>query len=457
MPMDDGRSFVFYRDARDDYPMLTRADGYRVWDQAGTELIDLTSGLSSTALIGQGRMEIADAFRDQVAKIGYIHSSGATNPAQELLAERLIARAPNGMARVMFSSGGSEANEIALRIVRQYHLAREEPQRSIVIGLHPSYHGATAGALSVTGRWDLSGQYRPYLFDARHVPAPIGFRGPFRDMRGDELADGAASALEAAIESIGPEFVAAFIAEPVSLSTGLAVPPETYFERVRHLCSRYGILFIGDEVITAMGRTGSLFRWNELPGVPDIVTIAKGLSGGYSPLGATIVSDAIVDGIGVAGRRMAGVHTHSGAPIPCAIGNAVLDVIEREELVPKAGVKGALLRGMLDELVGDLPFVGEIRGVGMMVGVEYVADKDTREKVPVDADVSRGVTRAMWSRGYLSRTMHHRSAVVGDCTGFLPSLTIGEADMEAGVSALRDTLLELAPEWNEAIRSARRS
>ncbi|CAN5852409.1 aspartate aminotransferase family protein [soil metagenome] len=440
-------SAVFYRNPEDDYPLIVEASGYRLRDGSGHELIDLTSGISSTALIGQGRVEIADAIRDQINRVTYIHSSGATNPAQEELARRLADLAPGDLNRVMFTSGGSEANEVALRIIRQYHLARGKPGKRAVIALHPSYHGATAGALSLTGRWDINRDYEPYLFDVHHVPAPISFRGPFRDLEPDKLAHDAASAVEAAIESIGPDQVSAFVAEPISLSTGMAVPPDRYWQLIREICDRHDVVLMVDEIITGMGRTGALFRSAEIGVTPDVLTLAKGLAAGYAPLGATLVSQEMVDAIGSKHRRMAEVHTHSGAPIPCAVGIAVLDVIERENLVRAGREKGETLRSILEEQIAPLPFVGDIRGLGLMQAVEYVTDTETRQTFPGEATIARSVTQAMWDKGFLVRTMHHPMASVGDCTVFVPALTVSPDDLAAGVAALRDVLVGLESSW----------
>ena len=291
--MDGARSAVFYRSPDDEYPLFVRAEGCRLWDQTGHELVDLTSGVSGAAIIGQGREDIARAMAEQVQSISYMHTVAGTTLPQERLAKRLADLAPEGVDRVMFSSGGSEANEIALRIARQYHLARGEPSRWKVISLAPSYHGATAGALSMTGRWDITRSYQPYLFRTRKVPAPVTYRGPYRGLAGEEVARRAAETLDAAIESEGPESVSAFIAEPIALSTGMAAPPDEYWRGVREVCDRHGVLFISDEVITGMWRTGRFLALNHADVVADITTLAKGLGAGYAPLGATLISGSV--------------------------------------------------------------------------------------------------------------------------------------------------------------------
>lgn len=430
--------------------MLVRAAGYRLWDDRGVELIDLTSGISGAALIGQGNEVVAQAMVDQIKRISHAHTTGATTPAQEELALRLAALAPNGVNKVMFCSGGSEANEIALRITRQYHLARGERKRWKVIGLHPSYHGATMGALSMTGRWEISCDYEPYLFGVRKVLAPVSYRGPYRDLPPDEVATRAADALDSAIESEGPETVAAFIAEPVSLSTGMTVPPPGYWSQVREICNHHGVIFIGDEVLSGMWRTGEFLALDHTGVTADITTLAKGLGGGYVPLGAALIRGSVAETIGAKNRKMAEVHTYSGSAQSCAVGLAILDIIESNGLVAAAVDKGELLRSLLQRYLADLPWVGDIRGLGLFHGIEYVADLDTARAFNASVDIPGSLTDAMWRRGFLSRTMHHSSALVGDVTTMAPALIIDQADLEDAVRALRESINEVGPSWSKA-------
>ena len=445
--MHDARSAVFYRSPDDEYPLFVRAEGCRLWDATGHELVDLTSGVSGAAIIGQGREDIATAMMEQVRRLSYMHTVAGTTLPQEHLAERLVELAPEGIDRVMFSSGGSEANEIALRIARQYHLARDEPSRWKVISLAPSYHGATAGALSMTGRWDTNRSYQPYMFRTSKVPAPVTYRGPYRDLAPDEVARRAAEALDAAIESEGPHSISAFIAEPIALSTGMAVPPDEYWSLIREVCDRHGVLFIADEVITGMWRTGRFLALDHARVVADMTTMAKGLGAGYAPLGATLITGAVAETIAAENRRMAEVHTYSGSAQSCAVGLAVLDVIETEGLAEQSAKKGEMLSTLLAEQIADLPWVGDVRGRGLCRGIELVADKARRTSLPAEAGVGRMLPEAMWRRGFLSRAMHHGSALVGDVVTVNPALTIDIEDLELGVAALRASIVELGAEW----------
>lgn len=437
-------SAVFYRNPGGSLPVIVRGEGYELWDETGHRLIDLASGISTTASIGQGRTRVARAMADQAERLAFIHNSWVTNDRQEELAARYIALSPPGVEKVMFSSGGSEANELSLRIVRQYHLAREEPNRSKVLSLAPSYHGATAGALSVTGRKDITGDYGPYLFDVGSIPPPVTYRGPFRDFEPDEAAASAASLLVEAIEAAGPETVAAFIAEPISPSAGMVVPDPSYWQEVRRICDHYGILLVADEVVSGAGRCGSFLALDQFGVTADLSNLGKGLTGGYAPLAATLVHSKVTDTIEAAGRGVSAVHTYAGNPISCAVGSVVLDIIEEENLFDRAKVMGKVAREILNSQLADAPLVGEVRGKGLLIGIEYVRSRDSREPYPAEADIPRRLWDGMWRRGFLLRTLRHAGILVGDCTNFVPALTVDSATIEAAVAALRETVFEVA-------------
>jgi adenosylmethionine-8-amino-7-oxononanoate aminotransferase len=439
-------SAVFYRNPGGSLPVIVRGKGYELWDETGHRLIDLASGISTTASIGQGRARVARAMAEQVERLAFIHNSWVTNDRQEELAARYAALSPPGVEKVMFSSGGSEANELSLRIVRQYHLARDEPNRSKVLSLAPSYHGATAGALSVTGRKDVTGDYAPYLFEIGSIPPPVTYRGPFRDSEPKEAAASAAGLLVDAIEAEGPETVAAFIAEPISPSAGMVVPDPSYWREVRRICEDYGILFIADEIVSGAGRCGTFLALDQFGVTADLSNLGKGLTGGYAPLAATLVHSKVADTIEAAGRGVSAVHTYSGNPISCAVGSVVLDIIEEENLFDRAKAMGEVAREMLDTQLADAPMVGEVRGKGLLIGIEYVRSRDSREPFPAEADISRRLWDGMWRRGFLLRTLRHSGILVGDCTNFVPALTIDVDAIEAAVAALRETLFEVAAE-----------
>lgn len=439
-------SAVFYRNPGDSLPVIVRGNGYELWDETGHRVIDLASGISTTASIGQGRGRVARAMAEQAERLAFIHNSWVTNDRQEELAVRYAALSPPGVDKVMFSSGGSEANELSLRIVRQYHLARGEPGRSKVLSLAPSYHGATAGALSVTGRKDITGDYAPYLFEIGSIPPPVTYRGPFRDLDAKEAAVRAAGVLVDTIEAAGPETVAAFIVEPISPSAGMVVPDPSYWREVRRICDTYGILLVADEIVSGAGRCGSFLAFDRFGVTADLSNLGKGLTGGYAPLAATLVHSRVADTIESAGRGVSAVHTYSGNPTSCAVGAVVLDILEEEKLFERARRMGEFARTLLNQELADAPMVGEVRGEGLLIGIEYVRSRDSRDPFPAEADIARRLWDGMWKRGFLLRTLRHSGILVGDCTNFVPALTVDEPTLEAAVSALRETLFEVAAE-----------
>ena len=455
-PTSAGSSAVFYRSPGRSIPMIVRAEGCNLWDSTGHRVTDLASGISTTASIGQGRRRVAEAMATQAERLAFIHNSWVTNDRQEELAARYVALAPPGITKVMFSSGGSEANELALRLVRQYHLSKGEPHRWKVLSLAPSYHGATAGTLSVTGRSDITGDYAPYLFESPRVPPPVSYRGQFRDLDPATVAQRAASALAEAIEMEGPESVAAFIAEPISPSAGMAVPDPSYWRLVRDICDRNGVLLVADEVVTGAGRCGAFLAMDRFGVTADLTNLGKGLTGGYAPLAATLIRDHVAEVIERAGRGVSSVHTYAGNPIACAVGLAVLDIIEEEDLIDRAERVGAVARGLLEDRLAGAPMVGEVRGMGLLLGIEYVESVETREPLPESIELPRRLWDAMWRRGFLLRTLRH-SSLVGDCTNFVPALTIEEGELEAGVEALRDSLDEVAATGDGSARRWSRS
>lgn len=436
-------SAVFYRHPGGSLPTIVRGSGCHLWDSAGHRVFDLASGISTTASIGQGRPEIAAAMAHQAEQLAFIHNSWVTNPRQEELAARYVDLAPPDVTKVMFSSGGSEANELSLRLVRQYHLARGEPERTKVLSLAPSYHGATMGALSVTGRWDVSDEYAPYLFPSHRITAPIRYRGPFRDLDSKEAAARAAESLADAIGAEGPASVAAFIGEPISQSAGMVVADAFYWQRIREICDHFGVLLIADEVVTGAGRCGYFLAMDHFGVTADLTNLGKGLTGGYAPLAATLIRHPVAATIEEAGRGMPAVHTYAGNPIGCAVGAAVLDIIENEGLMDRARLRGEHALATLQTTLEDAPFVGAIRGLGLLIGIEYVVSREGREPLPPSFDIGRRLWDAMWARGYLLRTLHHSSGLVGDCTNFVPAMIIEEADIDAAAHALRDSLDEI--------------
>jgi adenosylmethionine-8-amino-7-oxononanoate aminotransferase len=320
--------------------------------------------------------------------------------AQEDLAARQAARAPGDLDRVYPVSGGSEANETAIKFARQVHLERGAPEKHLIIGREISYHGNTLGALAVSGHAVRRRPYRPLLRDQPHIPAAYCYRCPF-GLEHPSCGVRCAQAIEEEIVRIGPQYVAAFIAEPVVGAAGWAlVPPPEYFGIVRQICDRYDVLFIADEVMTGIGRTGRNFAMDHWGVVPDVITTGKGLSGGYAPLAAMIVREGHYQAIAQGSGAFVHGFTYGGHPASCAAGAAVLDYIQVHGLVAHAAAMGELLMERLRPL-RERRIVGDLRGLGLMLGVEFVRDRTTKEPFDRGLRVAERVVEAAFERGLI--------------------------------------------------------
>lgn len=447
-------SAVFHRRPGEAYPVFVRGEGCYLWDSEGKRYLDLSSGMAWSATLGQGRADMARELSEQAGRLTFIHNAWASTDRQEEYAARLTALAPGGVTRAMFTSGGSESNELALRITRQYHLARGEPERWKIISLEHSYHGSTIGALSMTGKTNvtdvdlLATDYSPYLIDFPKIAAPITYRGRFLGLSPAEAARDAAGMLADRIELEGPESVAAFILEPIMGAAAMAVPPTEYLPLVRQICDDYGVLLIADEVLTGAGRTGAFLCVEHSAVTPDLVVLAKGLSGGYAALGAVLIHHQVAEAIADVGRRLDHVHTFSGHPIACAVGLAVLDILDRDQLIVAATKRGEFLRELLRKELSSLWCVGDVRGVGLANAVEFVSDKESREPFPEASNVTEAIWEGMLRRGFILPSYRYGgSDLQGDASVFAPPFVISEEQLEHAVGALRDTIEEGQRAW----------
>jgi adenosylmethionine-8-amino-7-oxononanoate aminotransferase len=392
---------VLHRTSLADPPLAVRGEGCYLFDAAGNRYLDASGG-AAVSCLGHGHPAVIAAISQQAAKLAYAHTSFFSNEPMEELASFLVTRAPGRLDKVYFVSGGSEGIEAALKLARQYFVEMGQPRRARFIARRQSYHGNTLGALAVGGNEARRRQFAPLLID---VPR-IGPCYEYRERRSGESPEAyglrAANELEAKLLELGPETVIAFIAETVVGATAGAVPPAPgYFKRVREICDRYGILLILDEVMSGMGRTGTLFACEQDGIAPDMVVVAKGLGGGYQPIGAVLASAAIVDAV----RRGSGAfqhgHTYIGHPIACAAALAVQKTVEDQNLLASVRVNGQLLRRRLDEAFRDHPYVGDIRGRGLFLGVELVTDRATREPFDPGRRLHAAVKREAMARGLL--------------------------------------------------------
>src|SRR5438067_13352178 len=356
--------------------LVTEGRGAMLHLADGRDVIDGLAGLWNVN-VGHGRGELADAAAGQMRKIAYASAYvGATNEPAVRLAERLVDISYSNISAVYFTTAGAESNESAFKFARYYWKVKGKPEKTKVISRIHGYHGVTMAAMSATGMAAYHKMFGPLVPGFIQVAAPY----PYRWQGNQECGIGAAEAVEKAILAEGPETVAAVIAEPVMGAGGVIVPPDSYFPKLRQICDQYDVLLIADEVITGFGRTGRWFCLGHWDVEPDIVSFAKGVTSGYLPLGGNILSKRVHDAILHAplDRRYMHAATYSGHPVCCAVGLRNVEIIENEGLVERAAVMGKRLMTSLNEHLADLPVVGEIRGLGMMAGIELVTDKASR-------------------------------------------------------------------------------
>ena len=369
---------VFHRNPRQKLPVAVAGQGIELIDSEGRRYLDASGG-AAVSCLGHGHPRVIEAIKTQLDTIAYAHTSFFTTEVSETLADTLVQAAPGDLDHVYFVSGGSEAVESALKLARQYFVEVGQPSRRHFIARRQSYHGNTLGALAIGGNAWRREPFLPLLVPAHHVSPCYAYRDQQAGETDAQYAQRLADELEARILELGPDTVAAFVAETVVGATAGAVPPVgDYLKRIRAVCDKYGVLLILDEVMSGMGRTGYLFACEEDGVVPDIVTIAKGLGAGYQPIGAMLSTRRIYDAIvGGSGFFQHG-HTYIGHATACAAALAVQRTIAEDNLLANVLARGEQLRARLREALGDHPNLGDIRGRGLFVGVEFVADRDSK-------------------------------------------------------------------------------
>ncbi len=397
---------VFYRDPGHNYPVAVRGEGVYLYDANGKEYLDGSGGAAITCL-GYCHPEVSKAIGEQVGKLAFAHTVAFTNEPQEKLAAKLAARFAGSDvgepgARVYLVSGGSEANETALKLVRQYWVARGRDAKHIMISRQQSYHGNTLGALSLAGNPERIKMYAPLLQQWPKIEPCYAYRHQRTDESDEAYGTRSATALEDAIREHGAENIAAFFAETVVGATMGAVPAVgSYFRKIREICDRHDILLVLDEIMAGCGRTGTWFAFEREGVLPDIVTMAKGLGAGYQPIGAVIVRGFIHDGIVEGSGSFAHGHTYVGHATAAAAGVAVERVIERENLLEKVKETGGILRCALNEAFRDHPHVGDIRGCGLLLGIELVRDRETRAPIRAELGLPEIIRRTAMHHGLI--------------------------------------------------------
>lgn len=392
---------VFHRFPAQKLPVVSHGDGVHIHDTEGNVYLDACGG-AAVSCLGHSDTTVTDAIKDQLDRIPFAHSAFFTSEAAETLADRLIARAPGTLDKIYFLSGGSEATETALKMARQYFVERGEPDRRNIITRRQSYHGNTLGALAAGGNQWRRAQFEPLLFETHHIAPCYEYRGRNSGETAEAYGLRVADELDEKIAELGAETVIAFIAEPVVGATLGAVPPtQGYFRRIREICDRHGILLILDEVMCGMGRTGTLFACEQDGIAPDLLTMAKGLGAGYQPVGALLVSEEIFKAFADGSGFFQHGHTYMAHPAACAASLAVLEAIEAKDLLANVHTRGDQLRQALGDRLGQHAHVGDIRGRGLFVGVEIVADRETKEPFAPDLAIPTRIKSAAMSAGLM--------------------------------------------------------
>ncbi|MDF2233934.1 aspartate aminotransferase family protein [Albimonas sp. CAU 1670] len=424
-------------------PRMAKAEGVYVWDQEGNRYLDGSSG-AMVSNIGHSDPRVLDAMRRQMEQGTFGYRMHFETDAAERLADMTCALAPEGFEKVFFVSGGSEAVEGAIKLARQWAWVTGQRERWKVISRAPSYHGSTLGALALSGYRPLTEPFEAMMKPMPKVPAP---RAWLDGLALDDPETGAhyARMLEEKILEEGPETVLAFIQEPVGgASTGALVPPAGYMEAVREICDRHGVLLIHDEVMSGGGRTGKFWGGDNWAAAPDLIAVSKGYGAGYAPLGAVTAHDRIVQPV-LAGGGFPHGHTYAGNPLACAAGVAVLEVIEQDGLLDNAATIGAALKGRLEALAQRFPFIGDVRGIGLLLAFELVSDRETRTPLPKDLNAFERLVDLAYAEGLIIYSRRSRGTE-GDHFLVCPPMTSTPDHVDEIVEKLTTALTRFAEE-----------
>ncbi len=432
---------IFHRQLRGALPEAVSASGLTITDNQGREYIDACGG-AAVSCLGHNHPEVLAAMRAQLERLDYAHTSFFSTRVAEELAEELTAHAPAGMDHVYLVSGGSEAMEAALKMARQHFMEIGQPQRRHFIGRRQSYHGNTLGALAVGGNAWRRAQFEPLLIDVQHVAPCYAYRDQRSDETATQYGQRLIAEIEATVQRLGPETVIGICMEPVVGATLGAVPPVPgYFPALRALCDRHGILLIADEVMCGMGRTGSLHALAQEAVVPDLMTVAKGLGGGYQAIGAVLVQSHIYESFRQGSGMFMHGHTYLGHPVACAAALAVQRIVQRDGLVEAVRVRGQQLRGALDAAFGAHPQVGDVRGRGLFQAIELVAERASKQPFDPKLRVNARIRDAAMARGLMVYAMGGTvDGRVGDHVLLAPPFTSSAADIDTITSRFAEAV-----------------
>ena len=418
---------VFYRSLARDYPLAVKGDGCWIEDENGKRYLDAVGG-AYVATIGHGVAEIGEAMALQASRLAYVSGAAFTNEAVEALCAKLVSRS-TGMDRAYIVGSGSEATEVALKLARQHWVERGQTAKHRIIALNPSYHGNTLLALSAGARQLYRANWAEWLTDIRRIPAPYAYRC---DCHGaDDCPACSGSALEAAIIDEGPDRVAAFILEPIGgSSTGANVPRPNYLRTVRQICERYDVLMIADEVLCGSGRTGTWTAIESFGVVPDILTLGKGIAGGYAPVSAVLTRDTVIEPIAQGSGALLHAQTFSHHAVTSAAAVATLDYLDRHRLIERCRDIGVTFHRHLQAL-RRIPGIGDVRGRGLLAGIEFVADARTKAPFPRALRFAERFARAAQEEGLIVwPNVGHADGTTGDLAMLAPPFIITESEID---------------------------
>jgi adenosylmethionine-8-amino-7-oxononanoate aminotransferase len=436
---------VFHRNITRSYPVAAAGDGAVVIDSQGRRLLDGAGGVF-VAILGHSPTEVAEAIASQARTLNFAYTGDFATEGEERLAEQLTAIAPPGFVKVWLTTSGSTANEAAMKLARQYHMLKGACEKTKIISRWHSYHGSTIGALSMTGTPARRRPYEPYLLNFPHVSPPYCYRCPIGlDPQTCETA--CADEIERAIRLTGEQYVSAVILEPIAGGPLGALPtPPDYLQRARQICDHYNVLLICDEVVSGMGRTGTWFGVEQSGVVPDIMTLGKGLGGGFVPMGAVLVHERVYDVFEESGTSFVHGESFTGHVLLGVAGRAVIDFITDHQLLARVGDLGKHLAGRLGPLTKD-PLVGDVRGRGLLYGIELVRDKQTKEPFSRELQVGERVVQAASRRDVLLLSGNGAAdGLNGDTIVVAPPYVITEQQVDQIVDTLADSLTEVATE-----------
>lgn len=449
--MTDEKSNLFYQ-SRQPRPFLDRAEGIYMFDETDKRYIDGSSG-AMVSNIGHSNPNVLAAMKAQMDKSTFGYRLHFRTESSEKLAQKVATLMPGDLDRVFFVSGGSEAVESAVKLARQFAITQGEPERWKVISRFPSYHGCTFGALALTGYDPLVHPFAPMLRDMPKIAAPTCYLDKDNltdEQRGLKYAE----LLRDEIIAQGPESVLAFLMEPIGgASTGALVAPDSYYARIQEICDEFGILLIYDEVMTGVGRTGKFIAADHWGIVPDIVAMSKGFAAGYAPLGAVVARESIVEALLDAGGFLHG-FTYAGNPLACSAGLAVMEEMERLDLISNCAAMGEILKAKLTALMDRYPFIGDVRGKGLLLAFELVSDRDTMTPLPKAYNAYLELVERAYERGLIIYSRRTRGGVEGDHILVCPPLIVTEEQIDEIMAILIDSLDAFAEQFDLQVKAS---